>query len=203
VSLAAELATMREAWAGRSGRNPDAEWFASAPAWARNDAGYAGLHAKALWTCGIVDWGFVVLANAPAWHPGGDEVAGMVLFSDDATLRREPEAFRVVSDAIWALRHGAPIPTGMRTLAAWARPNRWPSRVGRVPFELTDGRVVWYGGLVAHRRSLPGARLRDNLVPIVRPPKHEVDAIHLAPVFAWAPTLVARWLANKEDRLDP
>lgn len=194
---AEELAAMRAAWAERP-RNGPPEWYPYVPAWAADDVGLRGGFRNQLWSVGDIDWGWIVMATDTLWRAGNDIGQANILFTDDVYLREDPARLEAVSAAIWEERTNPKEAVGRRAFRSWAATPYLPTAVQRVPQPFSEGRVVWVAGTLI-TRALPAGRLMGNLVPIVRAPGHTVSGIAIAPRFAWAAGLLARW----EERPGP
>lgn len=195
--VAAELAQMRERWAARpKALPPRPAWFPVVPGYAEATR-FRGQVRAPLWEGGIVDWGWMLMADEPAWSPGPLAVPGRVLYTDDAVLRRDPVQLQEVAARVWRYREAAYPPGHARRLREWARDPGPADAIGLVPRDFTTGRVVWAAGLLVYRDHLVGGFLRDPLVPIVRPPAGQAWCVTLLPLPFWADGLQARWSASR------
>lgn len=194
---AEELAAMRAAWAQRPRQGPP-EWYPFVPDWAANDPGLRGGFRNQLWSAGVIDWGWIVIATDSLWRAGNDVGQGNILFTDDVYLREDPGRLDAVSTAIWEERTNPKQAVGRRAFREWAATPYLPTVTERVPQPFSEGRVVWVAGTLI-TRALPAGRLMGHLVPIVRMAGNTLGGIAIAPRFAWAADLVARW----EERPGP
>ena len=194
MSLADELRWMRTRWAAREPvRKLPTDWFPTPPAPLVDHPSFSGRHAADLWTRGTLDWGWVWVAHAEVWDPGDGSGVGQVFYSDDPVLRRDPRQFQAIAGVVWAERERPEPAPGRKWLRAWARGEHPGDDPEPVPRDFSEGRRVWSAPLMVWRQVLPGGFLRHGLVPIVRPPEHDLPVVCLAPREFWSPELVARW----------
>jgi len=185
---------MRARWAAREPvRNVRTDWFPAPPTPWGDHAWCSGVHAADLWSRGALDWGWVWVAHSACWDPGEGDGVGQVLYSDDPVLRRDPRQLQAIAAAVWAERELAAPAPGRASLRTWARGEQPDVGPERVPRDLCEGRVAWSAPLVVWRRVLPGGFLRHGLLPIVRPPMHDLPSVCFAPREFWAPELLGRW----------
>jgi hypothetical protein len=157
---------------------------------------YAGPLGRRLWVTGSVQWSWVLAATLVASTPGSEVWAAAVLFSDEPGFNREPSYFAHVAKRVETARMWWPQPRpGMRVPWTWARSRteRYAASIEQVPFEFTEGAVVWRAGVLCHQEVLPAAALHDGLLLLVRSAETDITCAHLLPQAYWPPLSRSRW----------
>jgi hypothetical protein len=133
------------------------------------------------------------MANEAMWRPGLEATGGELLWSEDPFFQRFPEALEGAADAYWALKQGDTQAAGLRALQSFARDELRDFGVRRFPPLLSGGRVIRHVTLVIYRPHLPGGRLLDRLVPIVRARSGAPPLVMVLPRPFWPSALATEW----------
>ncbi len=149
-------------------------------------------HYRILEESGRVVWAAVVQANAGMFSPGVIDLPGVTVYSADPFYETHPQDLLVIAQACGQFKNTEPASEEFRPLARRITDEYDPTLRMPLPLQLTDGREVFLGASMFHRKRLPGGFLCASLFPmVIAPESTEVNMV--LPLRYWSKILIEVW----------
>lgn len=151
---------------------------------------------------GQVAWGRVAMAAGHLWEPGDADGLGRVAWCDDSFSRHFPQVLDEPCLRLWDLRTNGSAAPALRRLVFAASEGLTSAGRTRFPAPLSGGRVLWQATCLLVRAHLPGGRLIDTCVPLVRAPDGRPTTPIVLPASFWPIRLRERWERTAAETLE-
>jgi len=149
-------------------------------------------HYEILLDEGKVVWGATAQVNSGMFSEGSKDLPGVTIYSPHSYFDDHPQDLALMGRAAYSLKNTEPTDPELQPLAARLTDEYDATARTRLPNKLTDGRKVYIGTTLFHRKHLPGGVLSASIFPLLIAPS-ETDVNMVLPLRFWSASLRVNW----------